>query len=253
MALTCPVCRFDNPAEETVVCERCGFNFMADADGGYARALKMLKDTGDSLSSSVGSIGKEKLEDIWEHISSQIRDAISLSRDEFSGVVQKFSGLSAEALDELPEGDAWKNYIAGFSSFQNQMDEGLKMAYEALSNMRDINNLKTGKGQLDLAVSQIQQACESMQSYSASLMLSNMPQRPSIDISLTMSNLNGAVENMGHYINSNDIAFLSEALPFIERAAENLRFILTGNEGESGEYMEEYTEDPAGIQEEYNA
>jgi len=241
MSVICPVCKFDNPDEETVVCGRCGLDFIVDADDGYVRALKMLKDMGNSLSNNVGSIGKDKLEGIWEHIASQIRDAIALSKEDFNKAFESNCSLSVENLDELPDGDSLKSFITNFSTLQAQIDEGLEMAHNALLNMRDINNLKTGKSQLELAASQIQQACESMQMMTASLVVSDSPSPPSLDISLTMSNLNSAIENIGQYVNSNEISYLRTALPYIENSAENLRFIL--NEYAENDENGENTED----------
>ena len=236
MAVVCPICKFDNPSEETIVCEQCGFDFMTDSDGAYSRALKMLKDTEESLSSSVGNMSKEKLEGVFEHISAQIQEAVEQSREDFNASMQKFSGLSAEQLDALPDGDVWKGFLNNFDYFKNQINDGISMACSALNNMRDFNNLKTGKSQLELAQSQIQLAFESMQMYTASLLSGNVTELPPVDITLTMENLNKAVEYIGYYLSSKDFRYLNEALPLIENAGGNLRFALEQyyEEGQQG-------------------
>lgn len=228
MAIACPICRFVIPEEDVLICENCGFDFVNGTESPYSAAIKMLRETGEKVSGSYGSISREKLDSLYGHIAAKMQEALLESRRAMEESIAHFYGKT-EFLAENAEQQAMLEY---FVSSQNMVGEGMSMAYEALSNMQNLNDVRQGQGQLELALSRIQQGAEHMQYYSVAMM--NVPASEEIapiDITFALEAMQKSFENMTAYLESNEVNHLRSALMMNDYVSSYLRNALSSYDG----------------------
>jgi len=230
MAVKCPICQFEN-SEEDLKCAQCGEDLMLSGSR-YEKPIRMLRDMGQKVADSGGSMSREKLEGIYFHIVEQLQDIMDSTRDELESNLEKLrlemagiSGVEEEDID-------LKGFVEGFNVAQSIVNEGIGMALGALMNMRSFKDVKEGQTQLDLAITRVQEGLENLEKLSigsAGLPLTEEGGTPTpVEVMTSMEAVEKALEAISTFMSDRRdihvgtaLARLDEARAILARYLEN--------------------------------
>jgi len=224
MAVKCPVCQSENQ-DDDLKCVHCGEDLMMSGTR-YEKPLKMLREMGQKVVDSSGTLSKEKLEGVYFHIVEQLQDIMDNSREELDSNLEKLRKEMAKASDINEEDIDLKSFVEGFHSAQSIVNEGIGMALGALMNMRSFKDLKEGQTQLDLAITHVQEGLEHLERLSigsAGLPLTEEGEEPvPMEVVSSMDSIEKALESINSFMIDRHDIHISTALARLDEARSAL-------------------------------
>jgi len=155
VGVICHICNYEN-SDESPFCEKCGERLRGVAVNKYDMPIKMLRDIGNSLADRQMSGTQEKVEEAFNNIMEVSQTILDEAQKDLERNLSVMDTMSDQVLDELGEVDEGKslevfsNFVSQFQSAQDQINEGLSIAKEALQKMRSFSELEAGSGKIDL-------------------------------------------------------------------------------------------------------
>ncbi len=238
MAVKCPVCQFENQ-EDDLKCTQCGEDLMLSGTR-YEKPLKMLKEMGQKVVDSTGSMPKEKLEGVYFHIVEQLQDIMDNSREELDSNLEKLRKEMAKVSGIDEEDVDLKSFVEGFDVAQSIVNEGIGMALGALMSMRSFKDVKAGQTQLDLAITRVQEGLEHIERLSigsTGLPVGEEGEPPTpVEVVMSMESIEKALEAINSYLSDHQDSHVRTALARLNEASAALsKYIETHKEEERTE------------------
>jgi len=221
MGVKCPVCQFENGDESVLRCGKCGEDLTV-AGTWIEKPIKMLREMGQKVAESAGSMSKEKLESLYFHIVELLQDALDESKDQIEVKMEHLRKDLARNRMQNEEDVELKGFVEGFHHAQTSVNEGIGMALGALMNMRNFRDIQTGQQQLELAVARIQEGFENIQHLEAAasgmpLPDENTPEVP-VTVVLAMDSISKALEELNGFMQSGFPGHVRSTLSHLDEA-----------------------------------
>lgn len=236
MAVKCPICQSENQ-DDDLKCTQCGEDLMMSGTR-YEKPLKMLKEMGQKVVDSSGSLSKEKLEGIYFHIVEQLQDIMDNSREELDLNLEKLRKEMAKVSDINEEDVDLKSFVEGFHTAQSIVNEGIGMALGALMNLRSFKDLKEGQTQLDLAVTRVQEGLEHLERLSigsSGLPLAEEGEAPvPMEVTNSMESIEKALESISSFMTDRREIHISTAMARLDEARAVLSKYVESRREEAG-------------------
>ncbi len=244
MGVICHICDYEN-SDESPFCEKCGERLRGVPENKYDMPIKMLRDIGNSLADRQMSGTQEKVEEAFNNIMEISQTMLDEAQKDLERNLSVMDTMSDQFLDELGEVDEGKslevfsNFISQFQSAQDQINEGLSIAKEALQKMRSFSELEAGSGKMDLdrAAALLQGGLNTLEFISEEsqepLFLEYEDIKPvPAQIMEAMDQLEEIMSMMSDYMESGDRENLVEIIASFDMAKDSIQDLLdsTGDE-----------------------
>ncbi len=203
MGVKCPVCQYENADESILRCDKCGEDLVSTGSW-IEKPIKMLREMGQKVVESSGSMSKEKLESLYFHIVELLQDALDESKEQIEAKMENLRKDFARTSRISEEDVELKGFVESFHRAQTSVNEGIGMALGALMNMRNFRDIPTGQQELELAVARIQEGFENIQQLEAvasgmPLPHENTPEVP-VTVVLAMDSISKALEALNGFM-----------------------------------------------------
>ncbi|MEQ8172176.1 MAG: zinc ribbon domain-containing protein [Candidatus Eremiobacterota bacterium] len=244
MGVICHICDYEN-SDESPFCEKCGERLREVPANKYDMPIKMLRDIGNSLADRQMSGTQEKVEEAFNDIMEISQTILDEAQKDLERNLSVMDTMSDQVLDELGEVDegrsleVFSNFVSQFQSAQDQINEGLSIAKEALQKMRSFSELEAGSGKIDLerAASLLQGGLNTLEFISEEsqepLFLEYEDIKPvPPQIMESMDQLEEIMSMMSDYMDTGDRENLVEIIASFDMAKDSIQDLLdsTGDE-----------------------
>ncbi len=244
MGVLCHICDYEN-SDESPFCEKCGERLREVPANKYDMPIKMLRDIGNSLADRQMSGTQEKVEEAFNDIMEISQTILDEAQKDLERNLSVMDTMSDQVLDELGEVDegrsleVFSNFVSQFQSAQDQINEGLSIAKEALQKMRSFSELEAGSGKIDLerAASLLQGGLNTLEFISEEsqepLFLEYEDIKPvPPQIMEAMDQLEEIMSMMSDYMDTGDRENLVEIIASFDMAKDSIQDLLdsTGDE-----------------------
>lgn len=244
MGVICHICDYEN-LDESPFCEKCGERLKEIPVNKYDMPIKMLRDIGNSLADRQMSGTQDKVEEAFNNIMEISQTILDDAQKDLERNLSVMDTMSDQVLDELGEVDEGKslevfsNFVSQFQSAQDQINEGLAIAKEALQKMRSFSELEAGSGKIDLerAASLLQGGLNTLEFISEEsqepLFLEYEDIKPvPAQIMEAMDQLEEIMSMMSDYMDTGDRENLVEIIASFDMAKDSIQDLLdsTGDE-----------------------
>ncbi|HPZ09779.1 MAG TPA: hypothetical protein PL110_16895 [Candidatus Eremiobacteraeota bacterium] len=156
MAVICSVCDYENK-DDSPFCEKCGEQLKQLPENKYDLPIKMLRDIGNSLADKQMSSTQDKVEEAFNNIMEISQQLLDKAQEDLENNLAEIDNLPIDTLEELSADadeersmEIFSKFLFQFQSAQEQINEGLSIAKDALQKMRSFSELETGRGKIDL-------------------------------------------------------------------------------------------------------
>jgi len=239
VSIICAVCDYEN-SESSSFCAKCGENLNEEPPvDKYDSPITMLRQIGNQLADKQMNFTQEQIEEVFSDIMEISQELLDESQKDLENNLLKLEDLPPEELEELAmeiddekSMEIFTEFLSQFQEAQDNINQGLEVAKNAMHNMRDFSEIEANKGRVELekAMDLLQYGLNKLEIISKSAQEKMFPEEEMEEVPVQLIENINYLENIMNitagYMEFPSKDSLKEIIPLLDNIKENIQEVI---------------------------